>query len=156
MKKCLALAFLFGCSSEKVAITGGSYSFSSITIVDEEVSTDLLLDLGYVDDNQAGDFTVSVSGQELVSGTYVDAPESDWLTGCPTNLTLETKSLDTPIDFSDIFETTVRFENPMLAPGCTVSGPDGEEFPDEIYLYDKSDTSLGVGPCPGLVCLVFK
>ena len=159
MKKLLPVAILIGCSTEKIAIDGGTYSFASINGVEGEVSTDISLELGYFDDGQAGDFSLTVSGQELVSGSYADAPESDWLSGCQTNFTsttLQTKALNTPIDFGDIFEAAVSFENPMLAPGCTVSGPAGEEFPDEIHLYDKSDTSFGVGPCPGLVCVVFE
>ena len=159
MKKALAFSLLIGCNTEKIAIDGGTYSFASINGVDGEFSTDLLLELGYIGDGQAGDFSFTVSGQELVSGTYADAPESDWLQGCPTNFsatTLKTKVLDTSIDFGDIFETAVSFETPMLSPGCTVFGPAGEEAPEEIYLYDKSDTSLGVGPCPGLICLVFE
>ena len=159
MKKLLPVAILIGCSTEKIAIDGGTYSFVSINGVEGEVSTDISLVLGYFDDGQAGDFSLTVSGQELVSGTYADAPESDWLQGCPTNFsstTLETKVLDTPIDFGDIFETAVSFETPMLSPGCTVFGPAGEEGPEEVYLYDNSDTSMGIGPCPGLVCVVFE
>ena len=158
MNKLLSLAILIGCNAEKIAIDGGTYSFASINGIDEEVSTDLLLELGYFEDSE-GRFSFAVSGQELVSGSYTDAPESDWLTGCNTNFTyttLQTKALNTAVDFGDIFAAADSFENPILAPGCTVSGPAGEEFPDEIYLYDKSDTSLGVGPCPGLVCLVFE
>ena len=161
MKKALALSLLIGCNTEKISIDGGTYSFASINGVDGEVSTEITLELGtgYSEEDEAETFALNVAGQELVSGTYTDAPESDWLSGCQTHFsstTLQTKALNTPIDFGDIFETAVSFENPMLAPGCTVSGPAGEEFPNEIFLYDKSDTSLVVGPCPGLICLVFE
>ena len=154
-KKALAFSLLIGCNTEKISIDGGTYSFASINGVDGEFSTDLLLELGYIDDGQAGDFSFTVSGQELVSGTYADAPESDWLQGCPTNFsatTLKTNVLDTSSDFGDVFETAVNFETPMSPQDAPFLVQQGEEFPDEIYLYDKSDTSLGVGPCPGLVC----
>ena len=76
--KALAFSLLIGCNTEKYPIDGGTYSFASINGVDGEFSTDLLLELGYIDDGQTGDFPL-LSAAKNVSGTYADAPESDWL-----------------------------------------------------------------------------
>jgi|GEM_PF-5513515 len=160
MKQAFLLAFLIGCDSGKeVTITTGDYTFSSLSGGDTELSVDLSLSIEYGEDDEANVITFTVSGEEFLTSSLTLSPEEEWLDGCPTNMsstTLQTMRLDSAIDFGDLFEPAISLEAPMLAPSCSTEGPAGEEYPTELYLFEKDDAASGLGPCPGELCLVFN